>query len=52
MTCLEIYAGQDIAGSLGPHQGRWAERTEATGESSLVSGRTDKWFLEPDERAA
>ena len=29
-----------------------AEPTEATGESSLMAGRANKWFLEPDERAA
>jgi hypothetical protein len=29
-----------------------AEPTDATSESSLMAGRTNKWFLEPDERAA
>ena len=28
------------------------ELTAATWESSLISGSTNKWFLEPDERAA
>jgi hypothetical protein len=35
-----------------PFAGDPVEPIEATGDACLMAGRTNKWFLEPDERAA
>jgi len=46
---LEIEALRSI---IPPFADDPAEPTEATGDASLMSGHTNKWFLDLDERAA